>query len=73
MDQSYVQYLSLLDELRTSLDQLSDLARQKTAAVRRDDLIALDEALKLYALYCMELDVERCRADDAQAERDRRR
>ncbi len=46
MDQSYVQYLSLLDELRTSLDQLSDLARQKTAAVRRDDLIALDEALK---------------------------
>ena len=46
MDQSYVQYLSLLDALRTSLDQLSDLARQKTAAVRRDDLIALDEALK---------------------------
>ena len=37
------------------------------------NVYTLDEALKLYALYCMELDVERCRADDAQAERDRRR
>ena len=38
-----------------------------------ETVYTLDEALKLYALYCMELDVERCRADDAQAERDRRR
>ena len=37
------------------------------------NVYTLDEALKLYALYCMELDVERCRADDAKAERDRRR
>ena len=29
----------------------------------------LDEALKLYALYCMELDVERGRSEDAARER----
>lgn len=29
----------------------------------------LDEALKLYSLYCMEQDVERCRAEDAANER----
>lgn len=46
MEQPYVEYLSLLDELRASLDRLSELSRQKAAAVRRDDLIALDEALK---------------------------
>lgn len=33
----------------------------------------LDEALKLYALYSMELDIERCRMDDAQQERNRNR
>lgn len=44
--QPYLDYLALLDELRTSLDRLSELARQKTDAVRRDDLMALDEALK---------------------------
>ena len=37
------------------------------------NVYTLDEALKLYALHCMELDVERCRVDDAQEERDRRR
>lgn len=46
MERPYEEYLSLLDELRNSLDQLSELARQKTAAVRQDDLVALDEALK---------------------------
>lgn len=29
----------------------------------------LDEALKLYALYCMELDVEQGRSEDAARER----
>ena len=44
--QPYLDYLALLDELRSCLDRLSELARQKTDAVRRDDLMALDEALK---------------------------
>lgn len=39
-------YLSLLDSLRGGLEQLSALARQKTEAVRKDDLLALDEVLK---------------------------
>lgn len=33
----------------------------------------LDEALKLYALYCMELDVEAGRARDAANDRNGRR
>lgn len=37
------------------------------------NVYTLDEALKLYAIYCMEIDVERCRAEDARAERDRGR
>ncbi len=37
------------------------------------NVYTLDEALKLYALYCMEQDVDRCRADEAQRERERGR
>lgn len=39
-------YLDLLRELSGSLEQLAALARQKTAAVRRDDLMGLDAVLK---------------------------
>lgn len=46
MDGDYLAYLELLGELTGSLDQLSELARQKTSAVSRDNLLALDEVLK---------------------------
>jgi G:T/U-mismatch repair DNA glycosylase len=41
----YKAYLELLDALSADLEQLSQLERQKTDAVRRDDLEALNEAL----------------------------
>lgn len=34
-----------------------------------ETVYTLDEALKLYALYSMELDIERGRADDAMKDR----
>lgn len=46
MEERCTAYLSLLEELQTSLDRLSELARQKIDAVRRDDLLALDEVIK---------------------------
>ena len=46
MEQLHLSYLELLDELRGSLEQLARLAQEKAAAVREDDLIALDEVLK---------------------------
>ena len=39
-------YLNLLRELGSLLEQLAGLARQKSAVVRQDDLLALDEVLK---------------------------
>ncbi|MBQ2697722.1 MAG: flagellar export chaperone FlgN [Clostridia bacterium] len=38
--------LALLGEVGKTLDRLSDLAMVKVAAVRRDDLMALDEVLR---------------------------
>lgn len=46
MDDLRLSYLALLDEVRGTLDQLSQLAQDKAGAVRQDDLIALDEVLK---------------------------
>ncbi len=46
MDELHLSYLDLLRELTGSLDRLSQLAQEKTAAVRADDLIALDGVLK---------------------------
>lgn len=46
MEQLPLAYLELLDELRSSLDQLAQLAQEKAGAVRSDDLLALDEVLK---------------------------
>ena len=40
------EYLMLLDRLRDELEKLSDLARKKAAAVRSNDLMALDDVLK---------------------------
>lgn len=42
----YQSYLSLLRSLGESLEQLTALARRKTAAANADDLIALDEVMK---------------------------
>lgn len=46
MDTLRLSYLGVLDEVAASLDRLSQLAQEKTDAVRQDDLIALDEVLK---------------------------
>lgn len=43
---AYQSYLELLRELSGSLERLAQLAQDKAAAVRRDDLIGLDEVLK---------------------------
>ncbi len=39
-------YLALLREVGGLLEKLAELARQKAAAVKQDDLLALDEVLK---------------------------
>ena len=46
MDGLYLSYLDLLGEVGATLERLSQLAQEKTAAVRRNDLTALDEVLK---------------------------
>lgn len=46
MDQPYLSYLTLLDELSSVLAQLADLAQEKISAVRTDDLMKLNEVLK---------------------------
>ncbi len=46
MSEPYEAYLELLSDLSRQFAQLSDLAQEKTQAVRKDDLMALDEVLK---------------------------
>lgn len=46
MNESYAAYLSLLREISAALGKLSDSARQKTKAVRQDDLNQLSQILK---------------------------
>ncbi len=46
MEERYLDYLATLEELRQSLEQLAATAQQKTAAVKQDDLAALNEILK---------------------------
>lgn len=43
---AHLSYLKLLKELGSTLDQLSELAKQKTNFVRQNDLLGLDEVLK---------------------------
>ena len=45
MTQAYTDYLALLSQLSEHLGQLAETAREKTAAVRGDDLMALDRIL----------------------------
>ena len=46
MMELFLSYLSLLDALREKLATLCDLAAQKTAAVCKDDLAALNNVMK---------------------------
>ena len=46
MGDAYQSYLGLLRELGGILEQLAQLAQDKAAVVRQDDLIGLDEVLK---------------------------
>ena len=46
MEQDMLEYLSVLDGIRRSLEQLTDLDQRKTEAVRKDDLDSLNEILK---------------------------
>ena len=46
MSTPYQAYLDLLREVGSLLEQLAVLAQQKGDAVRKDDLLALDEVLK---------------------------
>lgn len=43
---AHIEYLSLLGDLTRQLDRLAALAQQKVEAVRRSDLLALDEVLR---------------------------
>ena len=46
MKNPFEDYLDLLDQIRASLEQLSGLAKEKSAAVHNDDLLRLDEIMK---------------------------
>lgn len=46
MEQQYSAYLDVLDGLSRDLDQMADLCREQSDAVRRDDLIGLDGVMK---------------------------
>ena len=46
MNKPFLDYLNLLAHLCTELDHLSELAKQKTQAVRQDDLTALDQVMR---------------------------
>ena len=46
MSNAYHEYLDVLEQMRTALEQLSTLEQQKSDAVRNDDLMALDRVLK---------------------------
>jgi len=44
--ENYRSYLALMGDIGTRLEQLSELARKKTDAVRKDDLMTLNEIIK---------------------------
>ena len=63
MDASWEAYFLLLENLGRTLEQLTEIEREKTAAVRRDDLMGLDECMKREQAVSMSLrTVERKRA-----------
>ncbi len=46
MDVTFESYFAFLEKLGQKLDQLTELARKKTAAVRRDDLLTVNDCMK---------------------------
>lgn len=46
MYEAYRAYFAFMEQLGKTLDQLTELAKEKTAAVRRDDLLAVDSCMK---------------------------
>jgi len=64
MSSSHEALIRLFDELGGSLEQLAALAREKIDAVKKDDLLALDEVIKqeqAYALKFRSMDNKRSR------------
>ena len=46
MYEAYREYFAFMEQLGRTLEQLTELAKEKTVAVRRDDLLAVDECMK---------------------------
>ena len=46
MQERWREYFRFLDQLGRTLDQLAELAKEKTAAARRDDLLAVEACMK---------------------------
>ena len=46
MHETYREYFGFMGELGGLLDQLTELAKEKAAAVRHDDLLAVDNCMK---------------------------
>ena len=46
MYEAYREYFGFMDQLGGLLDKLTELAKQKAAAARRDDLLAVDNCMK---------------------------
>ena len=46
MYEAYREYFAFMEQLGRLLDRLTELAKEKTAAVRRDDLLAVDNCMK---------------------------
>ena len=46
MDEAYREYFTFMGQLGELLEQLTELEKEKTAAVRRDDLLTVDNCMK---------------------------
>ena len=46
MYEAYREYFAFMEQLGKTLEQLTELAKEKTVAVRRDDLLAVDDCMK---------------------------
>lgn len=46
MDEAYREYFVFMGQLGELLDQLTELEKEKTAAVRRDDLLTVENCMK---------------------------
>lgn len=64
MDAAYERYFAFLEELGRTLDSLTALAQEKTKAVLKDDLMAVNECLKKEQALSLQL-----RGLDAKRER----